>query len=975
MREEASLFKNKPRKTLVYLAFILVAGFVSLILAITQSPSFLYKIPLDWVPLLLFTAAHVFTESYYIPLGQKGRFSVSFVVVLAALIIFDVPTAMFIGLLGHSISTIFVQKRHWSIALFNGSQYMIAYHAAGRVLKYVLLSTSTPFLNPGSMSSTFQFSVQLIIAGLFACLTYLIINIPLVNGYFAMRDSHTLKEFVLLLFNWQQDKTEVYQVLFFYPLAVLVAYFYRINFVFSFFLLIPMIQTLMIHRKKSQIEKHKALLEQLYKLIKELTEIGSNESQATLSSRDLFKALLQNTTYDINDIMGSQRCSIYRVERAEEAEDTRIIHEISSPTLLEPEKKYNWLESGVLQKVAKREVGSLLNQFVPTEGYQQWKGYSSLLLEPIKATDNALYIIVFFHTNPSTFTSETQQVLRLLTQQLGVILKNYQLHNKIQEQAIKDGLMGVFNHRYLKLKMEEELSRAKRYKKPLSLIIADVDYFKKFNDTHGHLLGDKVLKEVARILEETVRETDIVARYGGEELAILLPETALQAACEVAERIRSNIAKYPFTGKDNKMVSLSVSIGVNCTDDDPNLQVSELIVRADTALYKAKNQGRNQICKAIVVDGKLIIETYAKGDSPKAPDKPTTPPEAAIEIQAVPANPPEESNLLPEQITTLVCKLARLSQPGASNAMLFYSALLESVAEALQLKQAALFYLVHSNATPTGYALTLHQPFKLVELPRLCPLPSQLVMQDPQIMNVTDAEQLLEMPHFCQQISPSAQHFLLIPIPHQGNLSGLLLGVVPDATAIPSHKKWLWPTLQALMTYALAYHQQNLHLEDSAFLFFQQLIEHWQNGLPDKKHYSRNIGRLASKISAQIPQLSSVWRESLRKTSYVASAFDYQAALIPSHQALFFNQTNLNMLNYLEEHWDGSGYPNGLKEDEIPLDARILSLVKDFEHLRRQSAMNPLSAIENLKKTGYYDPHLCYILEQVIQHDLNTSVA
>ena len=118
-----------------------------------------------------------------------------------------------------------------------------------------------------------------------------------------------------------------------------------------------------------------------------------------------------------------------------------------------------------------------------------------------------------------------------------------------QQLAVTDGLTKVYNRRYFEEQLAAELERAKRQKHQTSLILLDVDHFKNFNDTHGHLLGDQVLQGVARVLQKSTRETDLVARYGGEEFAVILPETPPDAALEVAERIRRAIKAHPFWGR------------------------------------------------------------------------------------------------------------------------------------------------------------------------------------------------------------------------------------------------------------------------------------------------------------------------------------------------------------------------------------------------------------------------------------------
>lgn len=184
------------------------------------------------------------------------------------------------------------------------------------------------------------------------------------------------------------------------------------------------------------------------------------------------------------------------------------------------------------------------------------------------------------------------------TQFTGIFLtsiKNARIHRKTEKLAFTDPLTGLYNHRAFQENLLQEFTRAKRYGKPLSLMILDIDHFKKFNDTWGHLVGDRVLKHVARLFEGAVREKiDLVARYGGEEFAVLLPETNLPGAEVFGERIRSTVESTPLE-LDGKKLPITISIGVACTTVTHCDKTSELVGSADFALYRAKDSGRNRV--------------------------------------------------------------------------------------------------------------------------------------------------------------------------------------------------------------------------------------------------------------------------------------------------------------------------------------------------------------------------------------------
>ncbi len=168
-------------------------------------------------------------------------------------------------------------------------------------------------------------------------------------------------------------------------------------------------------------------------------------------------------------------------------------------------------------------------------------------------------------------------------------------NDKLRELAIRDELTGLFNHRYFQDQIEYEITRSARYKHPVSLLLLDLDFFKKVNDTYGHPAGDHVLRETGTTLKKLVRQSDTVARYGGEEFAIILPETATASAKVLAQRVRRGIEQLKINFEKQK-ISITVSIGLACTDmADGKMSRTEIISKSDQALYKAKHEGRNRV--------------------------------------------------------------------------------------------------------------------------------------------------------------------------------------------------------------------------------------------------------------------------------------------------------------------------------------------------------------------------------------------
>ena len=168
----------------------------------------------------------------------------------------------------------------------------------------------------------------------------------------------------------------------------------------------------------------------------------------------------------------------------------------------------------------------------------------------------------------------------------------------LEQETITDPLIGVYNRRYLDRRLGEEFARAKRYQLHLALLLIDIDHFKRVNDTYGHPVGDQVLRHWGGIILGVVRASDIVARYGGEEILVIAPGTSSLEAFALAERIRTNIESHEVTMSSDpdqpQAIRITVSIGVTSLTNQVN-QIEQLLQKADEALYSAKNGGRNRV--------------------------------------------------------------------------------------------------------------------------------------------------------------------------------------------------------------------------------------------------------------------------------------------------------------------------------------------------------------------------------------------
>jgi diguanylate cyclase (GGDEF)-like protein len=202
--------------------------------------------------------------------------------------------------------------------------------------------------------------------------------------------------------------------------------------------------------------------------------------------------------------------------------------------------------------------------------------------------------------------------LRQGREQLAVINETLRKKNKeLHELSITDSLTGLYNRKHLMETLENEVARSKRHKHDFSVLVIDIDHFKEYNDTYGHLAGDEVLSRLATVFKESVRSCDYVARYGGEEFILVLPEIGPEDGVKAAERIRKKVAKESFAG-DGKPIQVTVSVGVASYPKDGDDSQS-IIRHADTALYKSKESGRNRVVLAGETPKKKKQKSKPKG--------------------------------------------------------------------------------------------------------------------------------------------------------------------------------------------------------------------------------------------------------------------------------------------------------------------------------------------------------------------------
>ncbi|MFY9942797.1 MAG: diguanylate cyclase [Desulfobacterales bacterium] len=282
---------------------------------------------------------------------------------------------------------------------------------------------------------------------------------------------------------------------------------------------------------------------------------------------------IRNAMHEFVEMVGYKAYSVGSAEDALEVLKNQPIQVVITDIML---PGINGLELTDLIKIDYDSDVIVMTGFSGDYSYEEAisKGASDFVFKPVRFEELLLRL---------------KRVLkeRQLTQDRAQMLK------KLQKLAITDALTTLHNSRYFYNQVELEVNRSNRYKHPLSMLLLDIDHFKEYNDTFGHLEGDKVLQRLGAIIRSCLRRMDSAYRYGGEEFTVLLPETNCEEALTVAERIRASVEASVFEPAPGKRVQVTISIGV--TQFQPEEELTHFIQRADKAMYLSKQSGRNKV--------------------------------------------------------------------------------------------------------------------------------------------------------------------------------------------------------------------------------------------------------------------------------------------------------------------------------------------------------------------------------------------
>jgi len=257
---------------------------------------------------------------------------------------------------------------------------------------------------------------------------------------------------------------------------------------------------------------------------------------------------------------------------------------------------------------------------MPADWQQLTRGARALVCSPLVAKESHLGLMIAVRSDTrDDFEPEHLKILTALANQTAIALENAELYERLHHEAVTDGLTGVYNYKTLMHTLRAELRRAHRYGHIVTFIMADVDFLKRYNDRFGHMAGSEVLAQVAKLLMANCRNTDVVGKYGGDEFAVILPQTGIDGARNVAERMRAAIAEHTFAGVAPGDITCSFGLAAF---PDNGLDIHELVSQADQALFGAKRAGKNTLGVAPAVAPAAAAGAIRSDPIPLAPPTP-----------------------------------------------------------------------------------------------------------------------------------------------------------------------------------------------------------------------------------------------------------------------------------------------------------------------------------------------------------------
>ena len=549
-------------------SFLLLVSLLGLVLLLGLVPHLRFD---DLPGVLFFGALAIVFEWILIPL-RNGALTIGFSAVLPTFILHGVANAAWVSALGSLVGNGLLHRRAARVAVFNASQYVISTVVAG--LAYGWAAGA-----PGGRRIDAP-AVALFVA------VYLLVNHSLVQGLFSLRRPGRLSLDALLASAREPLRWEMLNYTLTVPLGLTLVWLYMEKGILATLLLsVPLVGVAHVLRLHLKLDLATRELTILYQVAQ---RVGS-----ALELEKVFE-LVADAVHEVTD---NHTCVLFLYDE--------IKGELTPATVRHPDPaRFRSVSirpgEGIVGAVAQKRVAELLSAKSPPlwdrlyeDEPTRWK---SLMVVPLVVEDHLIGVIAVGHRRPDAFNSDHLRMLTILSSQAAVAIQNAILYKRTKELAVTDPVTGLYNYRYFYIRLGEELKKARLHGSPLSLIYMDVDNFKHINDTYGHQAGDAILSQFAEIIRASVRESDTPARYAGDEFVILLPDTDLEEAINVAERVREAVARETFAARGGVAPGsrLTVSTGVASYPATARSE-AELIFQADQAMYRGKREGLNRV--------------------------------------------------------------------------------------------------------------------------------------------------------------------------------------------------------------------------------------------------------------------------------------------------------------------------------------------------------------------------------------------
>lgn len=525
-----------------------------------------------WPELIAIIILGVLLEAMVVALPH-GTLSVGFALIFTTFLLFGTEATIVTASLSALFSQGIINRGSpLRTTLFNGAQYAVTVFLADLIYTYLGGTSVANLQNPLPLVAW--------------VISFYVLNHLIVNFYLSPRVSKDNFRYWKSSLLW-----DGFTYIFAIPLGVLTYYLYEAVGIKGLVLLFVLV----------------LLLKYLLKLYVGLQIVTKEQMAAFSVAKSLGSSLDIEKTLKVilaeTKNMVSYHSAIIFLWREEE--QLLLPAAVESPFEAEFNKLTVRMGEGVIGVAAKTREAAIVYDSRKDPVLKKAPGigqlFRSLVVIPMIADDTIVGVAVFGQKIPDGFKPQQLQALTIVVSQGSVATAKALLYRKIESLAITDGLTKLHNRRYFQERINEEWARASRYKQVFTVIIMDIDHFKKFNDTYGHAAGDKVLKRVAKVLRGALRNVDVLARYGGEEFIVLLPQTPTDKGFEVAERICRAIRGTPVElGHNLPIVNVTLSLGVASYPKDAETP-EELIELADKALYKAKESGRNRACQCSTI--------------------------------------------------------------------------------------------------------------------------------------------------------------------------------------------------------------------------------------------------------------------------------------------------------------------------------------------------------------------------------------